>query len=163
MASNQVQYSVIDRRPQLFMQEFCARNDVAILPYGVLAGGFLADGFVDAPARTAKLNTLSKAKYGAMLQELGGWSWLQEQLAALRQVARKYNVSVADVAVRWVLQQHQVPAAIVGARNSVHVRDLQRVATFELDDIDLLDIDAVYEGAKQPSTDCYVWERGGVW
>jgi aryl-alcohol dehydrogenase-like predicted oxidoreductase len=118
---------------------------------------------VGKPARAAKLDTLSKAKYGALVQQLGGWGWLQEQLGALQQVARQHGVSVADVAVRWALQQRQVPAVIVGARNASHVRDLQRAFTFELDDVDMLDIDAPYEGAQQPSTDCYVWERGGAW
>ena len=36
VASNQVQYSVLDRRPEIFMQEVCRKKDVAILPYGVL-------------------------------------------------------------------------------------------------------------------------------
>jgi hypothetical protein len=28
----------------------------------------------------ARLDTLSKAKYGTLLKELGGWSWMQELL-----------------------------------------------------------------------------------
>jgi hypothetical protein len=34
---------------------------------------------------------------------------------------------------------------------------------FELDEEDLFDLDAVYEGATPPTTDVYVWERGGAW
>ena len=36
VASNQVQYSVIDRRPELFLSELCAKHSVSLLPYGVL-------------------------------------------------------------------------------------------------------------------------------
>ena len=36
VASNQVQYSIIDRRPELYMMELCERKGIALLPYGVL-------------------------------------------------------------------------------------------------------------------------------
>jgi len=42
VASNQVQYSVLDRRPEIFMQEVCRKKDVAILPYGVLVSASMA-------------------------------------------------------------------------------------------------------------------------
>ena len=35
---------------------------------------------------------------------------------------------------------------------------------WELDEEDMLVIEATYEGAKaQPTTDVFVWERGGAW
>jgi hypothetical protein len=43
------------------------------------------------------------------------------------------------------------------------LQDTQRLFSFQLDDIDLLDIDAAYEGAMQPTSDVYVWERGSEW
>jgi hypothetical protein len=43
------------------------------------------------------------------------------------------------------------------------LQDAQRLFSFELDEIDMLDIDAAYEGAHQPTTDVYAWERGGSW
>ena len=39
VASNQVQYSVVDRLPEIFMAEVCRKKNIAILPYGVLVGG----------------------------------------------------------------------------------------------------------------------------
>lgn len=84
-------------------------------------------------------------------------------LAALAAVARRKGVSTSAVAQRWVLQQPQVAALVVGARNARHVRDAQRLFTFQLDELDLLDIDAVYEEAAAPLSDCYAWERGAAW
>lgn len=78
--SNQVQYSVIDRRPQLYLSDYCSTHGIQLLPYSVLAGGFLADRYVGMPAAKARLNTISKAKAGTMLRELGGWTWLQDML-----------------------------------------------------------------------------------
>jgi hypothetical protein len=45
------------------------------------------------------------------------------------------------------------------------LQDAQRLFSpgLELDEDDLFDLDAVYEGASQPTTDVYVWERGGQW
>lgn len=45
------------------------------------------------------------------------------------------------------------------------LQDAQRLFSpgFELDEDDLFDLDAVYEGANQPTTDVYAWERGGLW
>lgn len=42
----QVQYSLLDRRPENGMAEFCAREGIKLLPYGVLAGGFLTDKYL---------------------------------------------------------------------------------------------------------------------
>lgn len=48
---------------------------------------------------------------------------------------------------------------------SLLLQDAQRLFSpgFELDEEDLFDLDAVYEGATQPTTDVYAWERGGQW
>lgn len=81
----------------------------------------------------------------------------------LQRVGRKHGVSVSLVSMRWVLQQAGVCGLVVGARNALHLGDARRLYTFELDEIDMLDIDAAYEGAAQPVTDVYAWERGGAW
>mmetsp|Transcript_13721 Transcript_13721/g.37050 ORF Transcript_13721/g.37050 Transcript_13721/m.37050 type:complete len:473 (+) Transcript_13721:142-1560(+) len=164
VASHQVQYSVLDRRPELYMMDLCEKRGIPIIAYGTLSGGWLSEAWARKPARKAALDTMSKAKYGPQLKEMGGWAWLQEVLAALTKVGRKHGVSASAVAVNWALQQPSVAAAAVGARNALHMRDLQTVFTFSLDEDDLLEIDAAYEGStKQPTSDVFAWERGGVW
>lgn len=49
------------------------------------AGGFLSDRYLNAPAREAKLDTMSKAKYGTQLKEMGGWTYMQDTLQVRRQ------------------------------------------------------------------------------
>lgn len=46
MAANQIQYSLLDRRPELRMNDFCAKTGMRLLPYGVVAGGFLSDAYI---------------------------------------------------------------------------------------------------------------------
>jgi len=88
---------------------------------------------------------------------------LQDTLSVLKRIGNKHKVSSSLVAMRWVLQQRGVYAIVVGARNAMHLGDARRLYTFELDDIDMLDVDAAYEGAQQPTADVYAWERGGNW
>jgi aryl-alcohol dehydrogenase-like predicted oxidoreductase len=46
-----VQYSLLDRRPENGMAEFCAQHDIKLLPYGTVAGGFLTERYLGAKPR----------------------------------------------------------------------------------------------------------------
>jgi aryl-alcohol dehydrogenase-like predicted oxidoreductase len=75
-----VQYSLLDRRPANVMASFCEANGMSILPYGVVAGGFLSDRYLNLSARDVSVDTYSKGKYASVLGQAGGWSWLQQLL-----------------------------------------------------------------------------------
>lgn len=47
VVSSQVQYSLLDRRVENLHSDFCKANNIKILPFGVLAGSFLTDRFID--------------------------------------------------------------------------------------------------------------------
>jgi aryl-alcohol dehydrogenase-like predicted oxidoreductase len=46
----QVSYSVMDRRPSLFLARFCEARDIPLLAYGTLGGGLLSERYLDVPA-----------------------------------------------------------------------------------------------------------------
>lgn len=46
--SNQVQYSLLDTRPENGMIDYCSSRGIWILPYGTVAGGFLTDRYLGA-------------------------------------------------------------------------------------------------------------------
>lgn len=83
-------------------------------------------------------------------------------MQVLHQVAQKHNVSVANVALRWVMQQGdgQTVFPIVGLRSSSHIEDNSRVLSLVLDATDMSDIQAVLAKAKGPKGDVYSFERG---
>ncbi|CAG9464603.1 unnamed protein product [Pedinophyceae sp. YPF-701] len=157
---HQVQYSLLDRRVEGGMTDWCKKNGCTLLPYGVLAGGFLTDKYVGVPARDVELDTSSKRKYSSIIQNSGGWGWFQELLAALAAVGKKHGVSVASVATRWVLDRPCVPAVLIGARNARHAAEHKEAFAFEFDDADRREIDAVLAKGKQPTSMFYSWERG---
>ena len=146
IVSNQVQYSLIDRRPEMAMAGFCGEQGSSLLAYGTVCGGLLSDRYLGQPEPTrAELNTASLGKYKQMIDAWGGWGLFQQLLSTLRTIADKHNASIANVAVRYVLDQPAVAGVIVGARLGVaeHIADNARVFDITLDDDDLQAIEAV--------------------
>ena len=135
VVSNQVQYSLIDRRPEVAMAGFCQSHGASLLAYGTLCGGLLSDMYLGhAEPTTAVLNTASLRKYKQMIDAWGGWSLFQQLLTALRAVADKYNASIANVAVRYVLDRPSVAGVIIGARLGVaeHIEENAQVFRIRL-------------------------------
>ena len=85
VSSIQLQYSLLDRRPERGMAELCERHGITLLPYGVLGGGLLTDRHLGKASVGAK--NRSQKKYLLMVDEAGGWSGMQQLLSALHDVA----------------------------------------------------------------------------
>ena len=146
IVSNQVQFSLIDRRPEVNMVQFCTEHDIKLFAYGTLGGGLLSEKYLGQPEpRTGELNTASLRKYKNMVDAWGGWSLFQELLSVLKQIAIKHGVSISNVAVRYILDKPAVAGVIVGARLSVseHIEDNARVFDLMLDTQDYNQINAV--------------------
>ena len=154
IVSNQVQYSLIDRRPEVAMAGFCQANESSLLAYGTLCGGLLSDRYLGQPEPPgAALNTASLRKYKQMIDAWGGWGLFQQLLSTLRAVADKHDATIANVAVRCILDRPAVAGVIVGARLGVaeHIADNARVFDIQLDTDDLQAI----EGVLSQSRDLY--------
>ena len=158
IVSHQVQYSLLDHRPEGGMAEFCRERGIQLLCYGSLAGGFLSVRWLGEPEPTGVLANRSLVKYKLIIDEFGGWTAFQKLLAAAHHIATKRGVSIGNVAVRYVLNQSQVGAAIVGARNSEHLRDNLRTLSLELDDEDTQTLRTLTEG-RGPAGPVFGLER----
>jgi aryl-alcohol dehydrogenase-like predicted oxidoreductase len=146
IVSNQVQYSLIDRRPEIWMAPFCRDHGITLLAYGSLLGGLLSEKYLGrAEPQRSELDTASLQKYKNMIDAWGGWTLFQELLAVLKDVAGKHQVGVANVGIRYVLDRPAVAGVIVGARLGVaeHLADNTRVFGLALDDGDLALIETV--------------------
>lgn len=172
VANNQVQFSLLDRRPLNGMLEYCMSKNIKLFTYGSVGGGLLSDKYVEAEPKkglfgqarygNVDLNTSSLKMYWNVAKQFGGQELWRELLQVLHQVAQKHNVSVANVALRWVMQQGDGQAVfpIVGLRGSSHIEDNSRVLALTLDASDLTAIQAVLDKSKGPKGDCYSFERG---
>ena len=146
IVSNQVQYSLIDRRPEVEMTAYCQAQGISLLPYGTLAGGLLSQRYLGQPEPPrAELNTASLQKYKQMIDAWGGWQLFQELLRTLDNVATRRDTSIANVALRYVLDRPAVAGVIVGARLGVaeHREETARVFDLTLVAQEIAEIDAV--------------------
>ena len=146
IVSNQVQYSLIDRRPAERMAQYCQEQSIHLLAYGTLCGGLLSERYLGQPEPgRPMLNTASLSKYKQMVDVWGGWELFQGLLQTLNKIAAKHGVSIANVAVRYVLDQPAVGGVIIGARlgASEHIHTNAQVFGFSLDAEDLQEIEAV--------------------
>src|ERR687884_483714 len=145
--SNQVQYSIIDRRPEVKMAPFCLKHNIRLLTYGTICGGLMSERYLGRtqPPSIAELDTLSLRKYKKMIDAWGGWDLFQELLSTLKSIAQKYNVGIANVATRYILDKPAVAGVIIGARLGIsdHINNNAQVFNFGLDKLDYNDIDAV--------------------
>jgi aryl-alcohol dehydrogenase-like predicted oxidoreductase/enamine deaminase RidA (YjgF/YER057c/UK114 family) len=136
VVSNQVSFSLLDRRAASGLAAVCRRHGVALLAYGTLGGGLLSERWLGASEPKAHaLDTWSRMKYKRFIDAGGGWGSYQELLAALRSVARRLGVSVAQVAARSILDEAAVAGVIIGARlgESEHIGETVALAGLEID------------------------------
>ena len=108
LVSNQISYSLVDRRGGGQMADFCAENGIAILAYGTLCGGFI--------------------------DSAGGWGKFQNLLEVLNKVGEETDRSISTVASKYQLGQKAVGAVIIGARlgENAHIEDALSLFTFDL-------------------------------
>ena len=159
LASMQVQYSVLDRRPEGGFSEFCRSRGVALLCYGTVAGGFLSDRWLGAAEPAAPLANRSLVKYKLIIEDFGGWPLFQELLGALRRVADRHGTDIASVATRLTLDYPGVAAAIVGATSASHLAANVGAVRLALTEADRAEVEAVADRRIGPSGGVYELER----
>ena len=138
ISTNQLQYSLLDRRPAVKMAEFCEAHGIYLLAYGVMAGGLFSEKYLDCkePVGSAHLTTASLAKYKQLIDAWGGWDLFQTLLKEMQKIADAHGVSIANVAARYILDKPVVAAVIIGCRfsrpGSQHITDNLKALDFTL-------------------------------
>ena len=158
-ATLQVQYSLLDTRPEGAMAQACAALGTRLLCYGTLAGGFLSERWLGRPAPEGVLENRSLVKYRLIIDEFGGWDLFQQLLQTLKRVADRHGATLSAVASRHVLDQPNVAGVIVGARNASHLPATLAVEGLRLADDDRREIAAVLARRTGPSGEVYALER----
>jgi aryl-alcohol dehydrogenase-like predicted oxidoreductase len=157
LASIQVQYSLLDRRPAGAFAATAAASATGLICYGALAGGFLADRWLGVADPAETLTNRSLIKYRLIIDECGGWDAFQALLAVLAGIAAAHHVPLSAVAARWVLDQPGVAAIIIGARSAAHLADTLAIARLRLSAEDRVAIAAALP--PSPPGDVYTLER----
>lgn len=134
LLTNQVSFSLLDRRAAGPLSTLCQTTKTRLFGYGTLCGGFLSDRWLGKP-EPVDIPDWSKMKYKRFIDTTGGWETFQALLAAAAEIGKKHGVSLSNVATRWVLEQSSVAGVIIGARlgERNHMEDNARLFSFALD------------------------------
>ena len=115
--SAQVYYSLVGRDIEREIAPLCQAEGVAVLPWSPLAGGLLSGKFDPAKKGPADARRASFDFPPVDAERL------PRVLAALREVAEAHGVSVARVALRWLLTRPFVTSVIIGAKRPEQLTD----------------------------------------
>ena len=157
IVSNQVSYSLLDRRAAGAMAELCGERGVKILAFGTVAGGFFSERWLGvAEPRMDQLETWSQMKYKRFIDVAGGWARYQELLQTLGRASERLGVSIANVACRCMLEAPSVGGIIIGARlgQSEHIEETLGLFGFEIDADSRAEIDSAVAEFDAIPGDC---------
>lgn len=159
IASMQVQYSLLDRRPRKAMVAAALKHGVALFCYGTVAGGFLSEKWLDVPEPQGQMENRSLTKYRLVIEDFGGWDLFQALLRTLREIARRHGSDIATVASAAALAWRGVAAVIVGARNRSHLPANLAISDLALTAEDHARIDQALSASRELDGDVFGLER----
>ncbi len=122
----QPNYSLIERAEyENHLEPLCEKEGIGVINYYPLAGGFLSGKYRSESDTAGKARARNVTKY---LNERGF-----KILAALDQIAKKYNATPARVSLAWLLARPSITAPIVSATNLEQLNDLISSVELALD------------------------------
>ncbi len=120
--SSQPQYSMLWRLPEEEVIPFCAKNGISQIVWSPLAQGVLTGKYQPGEPPPADSRASSPEMNGFFREDLRN----DETLAAvqeLKPIAARLGVTMAQMALAWVLREPNVASAIVGASRPQQVED----------------------------------------
>ncbi len=159
LITHQVQVSVLDGRALRDMAALCLSRGMRLLCYGTLAGGFLHERWLGAPEPMPPLENRSLVKYKLIIGDFGGWTLFQRLLQQLHAIALAHGTTIGAIAIRHVLDQPAVAAAIVGARSTAHLAPTLAATQFALSVTEHEALSTLLSTATGPTGDVYALER----
>ena len=134
LASNQVEYSLLHRKPEVNgVMDACRELGITLIAYSPLAGGRLT-GKYSAQNRPGGFFRRVLPQYNRRALEA-----IQPVIGSLRSIGEKYGKTASQVALRWLIENPLV-LPIPGAKNGKQAMDNAQALTFSLtaEDVDRL-------------------------
>lgn len=134
----QPQYSLADRKDEKLIR-WAYEQGLGIMTYGTLGGGILTGNY--RKLRTFEQTDSRNRFYPYFKEPL--FSKAMELLTVMDQIAEERNVSLAQIAEKWVLQKRFVSSCIIGAQSRARVEENCRNLQWELTDNEIRRLEAV--------------------
>jgi aryl-alcohol dehydrogenase-like predicted oxidoreductase len=137
--SSQPQYSLLHREPEHDVIPLCEAAGISQIVWSPLGQGVLTGKYrpgAEPPAGSRATSERMGRMMGDKLQE-----GVLERVQRLVPIAERLGITMAQLALAWVLRQGNVASAIVGASRPEQVRDNAAASGIELDEGTLAEID----------------------
>lgn len=134
----QPQYSLADRKDEKLIR-WAYEQGIGIMTYGTLGGGILTGNY--RKLRTFEQTDSRNRFYPYFKEPL--FSKAMELLTIMDQIAEERNVSLAQIAEKWVIQKRFVSSCIIGAQSRARVEENCRNLQWELTDNEIRRLESV--------------------
>lgn len=134
----QPQYSLADRKDEKLIR-WAYEQELGIMTYGTLGGGILTGNY--RKLRTFEQTDSRNRFYPYFKEPL--FSKAMELLTIMDQIAEERNVSLAQIAEKWVIQKRFVSSCIIGAQSRARVEENCRNLQWELTDNEIRRLESV--------------------
>jgi len=132
-------YNLLYREEEREMLPLCEREGVGVIPWSPLARGYLTRPHEEFDA-TTRGETDDYAREHPYFE--GGGREINERVAEL---AADYGVTMAQIALAWLLHQDAVDAPIVGTTSVEHLEDAVEALEIDLSESDQAYLEEPYE------------------
>jgi len=120
--SVQPRYNLLFRTFERDLLPLCEEEGIAVIPYNPLAGGLLT-GKHERNGTPQQGTRFTLGRAGSMYQARYWHEREFETVEQLRGIAREADISLATLAVRWVLSNTAITAPIIGASRPEQLAD----------------------------------------
>lgn len=135
----QTEYSLWTREPESGILKACRELGVGFVPYSPLGRGFLTGKITDPSLFAADDFRRNLPRFQAETMRKN-----QQLLDRLQEVAGRYDATLAQMALAWVMSKGEDIVPIPGARKINHLRDNAAAADIMLSPEDILTIDHIF-------------------
>jgi aryl-alcohol dehydrogenase-like predicted oxidoreductase len=142
--SSQPQYSLLWRKPEAELMSLCEREHISQIVWSPLGQGVLTGKYRPGQPPPADSRAASETMNGFM--DLLVRDPVLEAVERLRPVAEGAGLTMAQLALAWVLRQENVASAIVGASRPEQVRANASASGLTLDAPTLAAVDEALDG-----------------
>src|SRR5262249_48210721 len=127
----QPRYNMLFRENERELLPLCLEEQVAVIPYNPLAGGFLSGKHQRGAATEGGRFTLGNA--AERYQQRYWHDRMFDAVDQIRPVAAEAGVSMATLAVQWVLANPAITSPIIGASKPEQLADVVAATKVALD------------------------------
>ncbi|WP_433891793.1 aldo/keto reductase family protein [Streptomyces sp. CA-111067] len=145
LVANQAQYNMLWRVIEPEVVPLCAANGMGQLAFQPLAQGVLTGKYLPGQAPPAGSRAATEGRGPRFVSRVLGVRLL-ERVRLLAPVARDAGLSMAQLAIAWVLHQRGVSGALIGASRPEQVTENAAASGRRLDDDLLKRVDEILDG-----------------